>query len=196
MPLQSRHPLNQPTINLPQPPKRRAQYIVEGKLLIRWKLPKSSHLLSLLSEIFSQTKVKVNIIIIKSEWPLPTCTYIQYIHEFGIFVLVRFLSHTNFLFLFQSESAMENVKIGDGSDAKSTLVLPHELSEKILEFLSPSDLSRFSMCCIEYRELANSNHLWFVDDFFLYLMFCMHAHVCLCYFVISFNSFLFEVEER
>ncbi|XP_025105940.1 F-box/WD repeat-containing protein 7-like isoform X2 [Pomacea canaliculata] len=55
---------------------------------------------------------------------------------------------------------MENVKIGDGSDAKSTLVLPHELSEKILEFLSPSDLSRFSMCCIEYRELANSNHLW------------------------------------
>lgn len=91
---------------------------------------------------------------------------------------------------------MENVKIGDGSDAKSTLVLPHELSEKILEFLSPSDLSRFSMCCIEYRELANSNHLWFVDDFFLYLMFCMHAHVCLCYFVISFNSFLFEVEER
>lgn len=79
---------------------------------------------------------------------------------------------------------MENVKIGDGSDAKSTLVLPHELSEKILEFLSPSDLSRFSMCCIEYRELANSNHLWFVDDFFIFNV--LHARACVpvlfCYF--------------
>ncbi|XP_076464176.1 uncharacterized protein LOC143296232 [Babylonia areolata] len=41
-----------------------------------------------------------------------------------------------------------------------TLHLPHELSEKILQYLSPWDLCQFSRVCIQYRDVANSDRLW------------------------------------
>ncbi|KAK7487027.1 hypothetical protein BaRGS_00021697, partial [Batillaria attramentaria] len=50
---------------------------------------------------------------------------------------------------------------GGGEMAEEfTLCLPHELSEKILQFLAPWDLCQFSMCCVHYREVANSDRLW------------------------------------
>ena len=44
-----------------------------------------------------------------------------------------------------------------------TLNLPHELSEKILQFLSPWDLCQFSRVCIQYRQVANTDRLWYVQ---------------------------------
>lgn len=48
----------------------------------------------------------------------------------------------------------------NGESGEFTLSLPHELSEKILQFLTPGDLCKFSLCCIQYRETANSDRLW------------------------------------
>ena len=42
-----------------------------------------------------------------------------------------------------------------------TLFLPFELSEKVLQYLSPWDLCQFSGVCLQYREVANSDRLWY-----------------------------------
>ncbi|XP_070181266.1 F-box/WD repeat-containing protein 7-like [Littorina saxatilis] len=41
-----------------------------------------------------------------------------------------------------------------------TLVLPPELSEKILQYLSPWDLCQFQQVCMQYREVGNTDKLW------------------------------------
>lgn len=56
---------------------------------------------------------------------------------------------------------MENSTTPMESGQEFSLALPHELSEKILQYLPPQDLSRFSMCCRHYWELSNSDHLWY-----------------------------------
>ncbi|XP_064601949.1 F-box/WD repeat-containing protein 7-like [Liolophura sinensis] len=38
--------------------------------------------------------------------------------------------------------------------------LPHELTLKILFYLTPSELSKFSACCFAWREIANTDSLW------------------------------------
>ncbi|KAL8580765.1 hypothetical protein ACOMHN_018437 [Nucella lapillus] len=53
-----------------------------------------------------------------------------------------------------------DIKNGGLTVKEFTLSLPHELSEKILQFLSPWDLCQFSRVCIQYREVANTDRLW------------------------------------
>lgn len=65
-----------------------------------------------------------------------------------------------------------------------TLFLPFELSEKVLQYLSPWDLCQFSGVCLQYREVANSDRLWYaiiLSDETLFFCWCQFSGVCLQY---------------